>query len=87
MRLFLTIILGSLALSGFGQISNLSGEVKDDNGEGLPAATVVLLNPEDSTMMYFGISTSKGHWEVKNIKAGSYLMQFAFLGFETEWFE
>jgi len=87
MRLFLTIILGSLALSGFGQISNLSGEVKDDNGEGLPAATVVLLNPEDSTMMYFGISTSKGHWEVKNIKAGSYLMQFAFLGFETEWRE
>jgi hypothetical protein len=36
-------------------------------------------------MMYFGISNSKGHWEIKNIKSGDYLMQFAFLGFETAW--
>jgi len=87
MRLFLSIILSSIVLSGFGQISNLSGEVTDENGQAMPAATVVLLNPSDSTMMYFGISTDKGHWEVKNIKAGKYLMQFAFLGFETEWRE
>ncbi len=87
MRLFLTIILSSIVLSGFGQISNLSGEVADENGQSMPAATVVLLKPSDSTMMYFAISTAKGHWEVKNIKAGTYLMQFAFLGFETEWRE
>ena len=85
MRFTLTVVLSLLAISVFGQLNKLTGDVTDDQGKGLPAATVVLLSPSDSTMMYFGISSSEGHWEIKNIKSGSYLMQFAFLGFETEW--
>ncbi len=87
MRLFLTIILSGFVMSGFGQISNISGEITDETGQPLPSATIVLLNPSDSTMLYFGISANNGHWEIKNTKAGHYLMQFAFLGYETAWRE
>ena len=83
MRLFVTLILSSLVFNVFGQISNLSGEISDEKGQAMPSATVVLLNPVDSTMVYFGISSDNGHWEVKNIRPGKYLMQFAFLGYET----
>jgi hypothetical protein len=87
MRITLTIILSFLAFSTFGQLSKLTGDITDEQGKALPSATIVLLSPEDSTMMYFGISNSEGHWEIKNIKSGDYLMQFAFLGFETAWRE
>ena len=73
MRLITTIILSILAISSYGQLSKLNGDVTDDQGKALPSSTVVLLSPEDSTMMYFGISNSAGHWEIKNIKTGNYL--------------
>lgn len=87
MRITLTIILSFLAISVSAQLSKLSGDIVDDQGKSLPAATVVLLAPSDSTMMYFAISNSEGHWEIKNVKSGEYLMQFAFLGYETAWRE
>ena len=86
MRTTLTILLSILAISSYGQLSKLTGDVTDELGKPLPSATVVLLSPDDSTMMYFGISNSGGHWEIKNIKSGDYLMQFAFLGFEIHGF-
>ena len=87
MRITLTIILSFLAISVFGQLSKLTGNIVDEQGKSLPTATVVLLTPSDSTMMYFAISNSEGHWEIKNVKSGEYLMQFAFLGYETAWRE
>ncbi len=87
MRITLTIVLSFLAFSVFGQLSKLTGDIVDEQGQTLPTATVVLLSPSDSTMMYFAISNSEGHWEVRNVKSGEYLMQFAFLGYETEWRE
>ncbi len=83
MRFYYILICLLLPFSGFAQYSNLSGEIADNEGKALPYATVVLLNPSDSTMEFFGISDEAGHWEIKSVKSGDYLMQFAFLGFET----
>lgn len=80
---FITVCLLSLSLQGFSQISNLSGAIADETGQALPSSTIVLLNPSDSTMLYFGISDAQGNWEIKSVKSGNYLLQFAFLGFET----
>jgi len=85
MRIFLTIFFSFLVLASFGQSNKLRGRVLDDQGKPMPSATVVLLDPADSTLLYFGITTATGDWEIKNIKTKSYLMQFAFLGFETEY--
>lgn len=83
MRFLTTIILLCTFVGSFAQVSNLNGEITDEKGGPLPSATLVLLNPADSTMEYFGITDAQGHWEIKNVRQGKYLMQFAFLGYET----
>ena len=85
MRFLLSVFLSIITLASFAQNDKLRGKVLDDQGKPLPSATVVLLDQADSTLLYFGITTTTGDWEIKNIKAKSYLMQFAFLGFETEY--
>ncbi len=67
----------------FAQTNSINGNIIDENGEPLTSSTVVLLNPADSTMQYFGISNSSGQFEIKNIKQGNYLMQIAFIGYQT----
>lgn len=72
-----------LSLTSFAQSPNLTGDVLGENGLPLSSATVVLLNPKDSTLEFFGISNEKGHFEVKSIKQGNYLMQVAYLGYQS----
>jgi hypothetical protein len=83
MRIFSLLILFSLSTGAFAQSNFLKGEVLNDVGAPLTSSTVVLLNPADSTMQYFGISGTSGQFEIKNIKSGKYLMQIAFIGYET----
>jgi len=85
MKRFLILICTGigLALSSFAQSTNLTGDVLGDQGSPLVSATVVLLNPKDSTLEFFGISNETGHFEVKSIKGGSYLMQVAYLGYQS----
>ncbi|TSA33306.1 MAG: TonB-dependent receptor [Porphyromonadaceae bacterium] len=85
MKRFLILIFTGigLTLSSFAQSTNLTGDVLGDQGSPLVSATVVLLNPKDSTLEFFGISNEKGHFEVKSIKGGSYLMQVAYLGYKS----
>jgi len=63
--------------------TNLTGLVLDETGKSLPYATVALLKPSDSTLTYFGITNDKGAFDVKKISRGSYLMQVAFIGYQT----
>jgi len=76
-----------LLLSGtaaaFSQVNLIRGEIINETGSPLVSSTVVLLNPADSTMQYFGISGTTGQFEIKNIKEGHYLLQVAFIGYET----
>ena len=72
-----------LCVSSFAQSVNLTGIVLGDKGAPLISATVVLLNPKDSTLEFFGITNEKGHFEVKSIRSGNYLMQVAYLGYQS----
>ncbi|MFC2107060.1 outer membrane beta-barrel protein [Bacteroidota bacterium] len=66
-----------------GQTLTLNGVIYGEEGEALPYATAVLLDPADSTLRFFGISNYNGEFEIKDVKQGQYLLQIAFLGFET----
>jgi len=81
--LLIVVTALSLSLSSFSQSVNLTGEVMGEKGAPLVSATVVLLNPKDSTLEFFGISNDKGHFEVKTVRSGSYLMQIAYLGYQS----
>jgi len=83
MRLIYSLILLLIPAGVFSQSFSLKGEILNNTGSPLTSSTVVLLNPADSTMQYFGISGTDGKFEIKNIKRGNYLMQAAFIGYET----
>jgi hypothetical protein len=66
-----------------GRSQNLTGSVVGESAAPLNSATVVLLNPQDSTLEFFGITNEKGNFEVKSVKEGNYLMQIAYLGYQS----
>jgi hypothetical protein len=61
----------------------MTGILLDEKGKGVEYATVALLNPADSTLAFFGMSGQAGNFEIRNAKAGTYLFQAAFLGYQT----
>nr|NQU89804.1 carboxypeptidase regulatory-like domain-containing protein [Bacteroidota bacterium] len=68
-----------------GQQFSLKGTILNETGEGMPYATAVLLDPSDSTLQYYGISNFDGTFEIPKVKGGEYLLQVAFMGFETHY--
>ncbi|MEI7829938.1 MAG: outer membrane beta-barrel protein [Prolixibacteraceae bacterium] len=83
MKILLAIIFTGLAWNAFAQSHSLSGEIFSKIGSPLASGSVVLLSPADSTMQSFGITNKQGHFDIKNIKKGDYILQISFLGFET----
>lgn len=83
MRKIITIalILSSFVLRA--QQSSISGEVLDLEAKPLPYATVALLNPKDSTIEHFCITNPQGKFEISKIPTKEYLLQIAFIGYET----
>jgi len=78
------ILIGAIlciSINGFTQ-NTIKGTVFSEENEPLINATVVLLNPVDSTMKYFGVTNKNGYYQIKNIRDGNYIMQFSFVGAE-----
>ena len=65
------------------QTHSLTGNVMGDDGKPLVYASVLMLNPADSTLQYFGITNTEGGFDIKNIKENNYLLQVSFIGFQT----
>lgn len=63
----------------------LEGLVADSSGIGLPAATVVLMQPKDSVMTGFGMTESNGRFAIKRVASGDYLLQITYVGYETHY--
>ena len=75
-RFLLVVILW--ILSGgpkkvFAENSGLKGRVIDTTGNALPYVTITLLQPDDSTLAYFAVSTMQGTFELNNISSGEYI--------------
>jgi len=77
--LLLLVSAGTL----YAQSHSLSGEILDEEGKPLSYASVLLLNPADSTLQFFGITNQDGRFDIKNIKANKYLLQISYMGFQT----
>lgn len=83
MKKLLPIILLLFGIQGFSQKVSLVGTVVDEEKKPVLYATVSLLNHDDSTLMFYGISNDKGYYEIKNIQAGKYVLQSAAFGYKT----
>ena len=86
MRFFL---LTSLLLSSYGLFSQnitINGMVIDSVlKKPLNSATISLANAKDSSLLSFTRSEEDGYFEVKNVKAGKYLLSISYIGYEHLW--
>jgi len=59
----------------------VTGQLKDTTNEVISAATVMLLNVKDSTLMNFTTSDPKGNFAFKNIKKTNYILAISHVGY------
>ena len=62
----------------------VSGTIVDSEGEPLPGATVVIMNP-DSTQVTGQQTKSDGSFSISGVKVGKYLLRASFVGYKTAW--
>lgn len=80
--IFLAFCLLAFALSGQNPSKiSILGTVIDTSGVTLPAATVMLLNPSDSTLVNFMQTDADGFFEFKNVKNRAFLLKISFVSF------
>lgn len=82
-RIIFILLLSGLAARVFPQTSAIKGNIIDESAEPIGYASVLLLNPADSTMAFFGVTNEQGLYEIKGIRNGKYLFQVAFIGQQT----
>ncbi len=83
MKKIVFLLLFLPAWASWAQQTMIKGDVVDEQGNPLLYATAVLLYPADSTMAYYGITNGTGHFEIKNIHPGSYILQTSYMGYQS----
>lgn len=81
-----TVLVLLFCAVGYAQ-HTIKGRVLDEQDQPLEYVSVVLLNPVDSILQYFGVTNAEGAYQIKSIKKGNYLIQFSFVGKQTTYNE
>ena len=69
-----------------GQKITVSGLIMDGStNETMPGATIVLLQPKDSTQASGALSKEDGKFTLPAVKAGSYIMRISYVGYLTQY--
>ncbi|MEM7657659.1 MAG: TonB-dependent receptor [Bacteroidota bacterium] len=80
--LWLGLIFTPLALVA--QKWTLTGTLTDTANVPLVGASAVLLQASDSVLVSFGLSNQQGTFKMGPVKAGDYLLQLSYLGYEKQ---
>ena len=67
--------------------SSLFGNVNEDNGEPMPFANVLLLNPSDSSLVKGEVTDLDGKYAIQNVPTGNYLLSITMVGYATSYSE
>ena len=74
--LFIAVISLFSALNASAQnFSKITGEIKDNTGKALNAATVMLFRAKDSALVKTEVSNANGIYEFRQVKAGTYFIR------------
>ena len=68
------------ALSAVGQ--SLTGTVANENNEALPFANVLLLQPNDSSLVKGTVTDQAGTYQLRDLPAGSFLLSATSIGYQ-----
>ncbi|WP_421830555.1 TonB-dependent receptor domain-containing protein [Larkinella sp.] len=81
MRFFFSCLFTSCLLAnGFGQ---LTGTFTTSAGQPIPFASILLLNPVDSTLVKGSLTDEQGAFRMDNNTPGTYLLRFTSVGYQT----
>ncbi|NBW36629.1 MAG: TonB-dependent receptor [Cytophagia bacterium] len=78
--IYLLLMVSSSAVA---QKISLKGKLLDDTNTPLPSATVMVLNPTDSSLVNFSISNTEGFFEIKNLTRSNYILKVSYVGLAT----
>ena len=76
------ILLGLhvLPFFSFGQLQ-VSGVTKTESGKGIPFASVLLLDPSDSSLIKGQVTNESGQYKLEGIIAGDYIIKISSVGY------
>src|SRR5688572_18925243 len=77
--LFLVLVL--ISQVAYTQKISVKGQLTDSTQSALPSATVLILNPKDSSLINFGLTNQQGAFEVKNLMRQQYLFKVSYVGY------
>lgn len=63
-------------------LSKVTGQIKDNNGNGITAATVMLLKAKDSALVKTAVTDKAGIYELLSIKPGNYFIRTSITGMQ-----
>lgn len=79
MRIFILLAALLSAQALYAQKITVKGKLVDSSDTPLPMATVLFLNPKDSTLLNFGATNKDGLFEVKNLNRAEYLFKVTYV--------
>src|SRR3954471_2473464 len=81
MNKILLLFFVLITSTGFAQKFTIKGQVTDTLSGPMPSATVMLMNPKDSSLVNFTATDVKGFFEMKNVSKGDFQVKVTFVGF------
>jgi hypothetical protein len=76
-----SFLLLAFGLSGQSKLFELSGKATDTLGTPLSLASVLLLDPIDTTLVTYALTNDAGIFQIKHIKRGRYLLKVSYIGY------
>ncbi len=83
-KIFLGFVFSLVIIVSFPQNFSIRGKVINKQKESLPGATLLLLQPSDSTMVNFALTNKNGHFEFANVARNKYLLRISYVGFDSQ---
>jgi hypothetical protein len=81
MKKIILVLLVALSYTGYAQKFTIQGQLVDTLSRPLPSATVLLLNPRDSSLVNFAVGDVNGKFMIRNVSKGEHLFKVTFIGF------
>ncbi|TAE74358.1 MAG: TonB-dependent receptor [Bacteroidetes bacterium] len=82
-KIFLLVVFLLLSLASFAQKITLKGNLKDSTQAIIPIATIMLLNPIDSTLVQFTPTDDTGAFNLQNIAPANYILKITSVGYDN----
>lgn len=81
MKAFAVTLFILVSTISFAQKYTIQGKVADSLGTPLAAATVVLMNPIDSSLVSFSVVDTQGQFILKNAGSGKHILKVTLMGY------